>query len=71
MSLHPHVIEPVPEETARVARAAFPKGHPSLTFRDALGTVFQDEDFTACVFRAKVATDSGRNLPSIPGEGCH
>ena len=24
-----------------------------------------------CVFRAKVATDSGRNLPPIPGEGCH
>src|ERR671925_482397 len=47
MSLHPHVIAPVPEETARVARAAFPQGHPSLTFRDALGTIFQDEDFTA------------------------
>ena len=47
MSLHPHVIAPVPEETARVARAAFPKGHPYLTFRDALGTIFQDEDFTA------------------------
>jgi len=47
MSLHPHVIAPVPEETARVARAAFPKGHPSLPFRDALGTVFQDEDFAA------------------------
>ncbi len=46
MSLHPHVIAPVPAETARVARAAFPKGHPSLTFRDALGTVLQDEDFT-------------------------
>src|SRR5713101_8188150 len=45
MSLHPHIIEPVPEETARIARAAFPKGHPSLTFRDALGTIFQDEDF--------------------------
>jgi hypothetical protein len=28
MSLHPHLIAPVPEETARVARAAFPKGHP-------------------------------------------
>ena len=27
--------------------AAFPKGHPYLTFRDALGTIFQDEDFTA------------------------
>src|SRR5437016_3884137 len=46
MSLHPHVIAPVPEETARVARAAFPKGHPYMTFRDALGTIFQDEDFT-------------------------
>src|SRR5712664_3197318 len=45
MSLHPHVIEPVPEETARIAHAAFPKGHSSLTFRDALGTIFQDEDF--------------------------
>jgi len=47
MSLHPHVIAPVPEETTRVARAAFPKGHPYLTFRDALGTIFQDEDFAA------------------------
>src|SRR2546425_8052121 len=47
MSLHPHVVEPVPEETARVAHAAFPKGHPYLTFRDALGTIFQDEDFSA------------------------
>src|SRR5919202_3280321 len=47
MSLHPHVIAPVPEDTVRVARAAFPKGHPYLTFRDALGTIFQDEDFAA------------------------
>jgi transposase len=47
MSLRPHALEPVPEETARVARAAFPKGHPYLTFRDALGTIFQDEDFIA------------------------
>src|SRR6059036_552309 len=46
MSLHPHPLEPVPEETARVARGAFPKGHPYLTFRDALGTIFQDKDFT-------------------------
>ena len=47
MSLNPHIIPPVPEETARVARAAFPHGSPYLTFRDALGTVFQDEDFAA------------------------
>jgi transposase len=47
MSLHPHVIAPVPEETVRVARAAFPKGNPYLTLRDALGSIFQDEDFAA------------------------
>ena len=47
MSLKPHVIQPVPEETARVARAGFPHGSPYLTFRDALGTIFQDEDFAA------------------------
>ena len=35
----------VPPETARVARAAFPKGNPDLTLRDELGSVFQDEDF--------------------------
>ena len=28
MSLRPHPLEPIPEETVRVARAAFPKGHP-------------------------------------------
>ena len=37
MSLHPQPIAPVPEETARVAHAAFPKGHPYLTLRDAPG----------------------------------
>jgi transposase len=48
MSLHPHVIAPVPEETARVARAAFPKGNPYLLLRDTLGTIFQDDDFATC-----------------------
>jgi transposase len=47
MSLHPQPLEPVPEDTARVARAAFPKGNPYLTLRDHLGTIFQDGDFTA------------------------
>src|SRR2546428_8812466 len=47
MSLRPHALEPVPEATARVAHAAFPTGHPNLTFRDALGSIFQNEDCTA------------------------
>jgi transposase len=46
MSLRPHVVAPVPEETARVARAACPKGNPYLILRDALGTIFQDDDFS-------------------------
>jgi transposase len=47
MSLTPRAIQPVPAETVRVARAAFPKGHPYPTLRDALGPIFQDEDFAA------------------------
>ena len=45
MSLQPEAIGPVPEETARVARAAFPKGNLSLRLRDELGTLFQDDLF--------------------------
>jgi transposase len=47
MSLHPQSLGSIPEQTARVAHAAFPKGHPYLTLRDHLGTIFQDEDFAA------------------------
>jgi hypothetical protein len=43
--LKPSPIEPVPEATARVARAAFRKGTPLLKLRDELGTIFADADF--------------------------
>ena len=45
MSLKPGPIQPIPEETIQVARAAFPKGNLYLTLRDKLGPIFQDEDF--------------------------
>jgi hypothetical protein len=45
MSLHPTPINPVPEETARVARAAFPKGNRYPEMRDVLGTIYTDELF--------------------------
>ena len=45
MSLKPEPIHPVPEETIRVAGAAFPKGNLYLTLRDKLGPIFDDEDF--------------------------
>ena len=45
MSRKPHPIEPVPELTAQIAHAAFPKGNPYLKLRDELGTIYRDEDF--------------------------
>jgi transposase len=47
MSLRPYPVEPVPEDTARVARAAFPHGNLYVTLRDTLGTIFSDADFAA------------------------
>ncbi|HYD30011.1 MAG TPA: transposase [Azospirillaceae bacterium] len=45
MSLKPQTIPPVPETTAAVARAAFPKGNAVLRLRDVLGPIYQDEPF--------------------------
>jgi transposase len=45
MSLQPQLVYLVPEETTRVARAAFPRGNVYLQMYDALGTIFQDHDF--------------------------
>jgi len=43
MSLKPEPIGPVPEETTRIAHAAFPKGNLYLRLRDELGTLSQDD----------------------------
>lgn len=45
MSVHTQSINPVPEETDRVARLAFPKGNRYLTMRDEIGTIYTDQDF--------------------------
>lgn len=42
----PHTFD-IPEETAAVARAAFPKGNVYMTMRDELGPLFSDADFAA------------------------
>jgi hypothetical protein len=60
MSLKPDPIQPVPEETARVARAAFRKGNPLLKLRDELDAIFADADFTVTVV-------SGLQLPTSAG----
>ena len=46
MSLQLQTVPPVPEETARIARAAFPKGNFYLQLRDEIGVLLQDTDFS-------------------------
>ncbi len=50
--MRPQPIGPVPEDTARVARAAFPKGTTYVRMRDVLGAIYKDEDF-AGVFEVR------------------
>ena len=45
MSLQPRTTFQIPEETQRVARAAFPRSTLCLRIADALGPVYEDESF--------------------------
>ena len=45
MSLKPSVIQPVPEETARIAQAAFPNGNVYMKMRDEIGVIYTDALF--------------------------
>jgi transposase len=47
MSLRPEPIGPVPEETARIARAVFRRGNVYLKMRDELGTLYEDTAFAS------------------------
>jgi len=61
MSLDPQTNYPIPEDTRRVARAAFPKGNLYMKMRDELGEVYGDASF-AELFpgRGQKAESSGR-----------
>src|SRR5579885_3295145 len=45
MTLHAQTEFTIPEETIRVARAAYPHGNTLMKIRDALGTIYQDQAF--------------------------
>lgn len=49
--MQPEPIPPIPEDTAAVARAAFPKRNLYLPLRDTLGSIYQDETFTSLFSR--------------------
>jgi len=61
MSLLPQEPPSIPEETNRVARAAFPKGALCLHIADELGSIYTDSQFTALFpGRGKHAEAPGR-----------
>ncbi len=45
MSLNAPLFYLIPDETARVAHAAFPKGNPYMRMRDVLGPIDTNPDF--------------------------
>ena len=47
MSLKPELIPEIPDETKRIAKAAFPKGNIYMRMRDELGTFYTDEKFVS------------------------
>src|SRR5262245_8177052 len=47
MSLRAPLAYSIPEQTAQVAHAAFPKGNPYMRMRDALGPIYINPEFRA------------------------
>jgi transposase len=47
MSLHPDATYPIPEDTQRVARAAFPRGNLYMQVADRLGNLYHDAQCAA------------------------
>ena len=45
MCMHPRIIADIPEETGRVAQAAFPKGNLYMQIRDEWEGIYSDEQF--------------------------
>jgi transposase len=51
MTLQPRDWTIIPEQTAQITRAAFPKGNIYMMMRDELGMLYSDSDFVT-LFRA-------------------
>ena len=45
MSMHAPLFYVIPEQTAQIAHAAFPKGNPYMRMRDALGPIYTNPEF--------------------------
>src|SRR3954453_8804201 len=65
MSLRPKSAHPIPEETQRIAHAAFPKGTLCLRIADELGPLFRDDQFAALFSTRGQPADSPARLPHV------
>ena len=66
MSLRAPLVYVLPDETARVAQAAFPNGNPYVLMRDTLGPIFTNPDFAALFPRAVSRPKPQPASPSSP-----
>ena len=60
--IQPQAIDPIPEETVCVARAAFPKGNLYMTMRDEIGTLYTDQDFEELFPKLGQPANSGERI---------
>lgn len=65
MSLHPTDVHMIPEETVRVAQAAFPKGTAYMRMRDVLGPLSADHDFAELFPRRGQPAESPAGLALV------
>ncbi len=65
MSLHPADEKAIPEDTARVAHAAFPKGSVYMRMRDTLGPIYTDDAFAALFPRRGQPAESPARLALV------
>ena len=60
MTWRPHPLPPVPEATAAVVKAAFPKGNLYVHLRTEFGTLYEQDLF------ADLSADRGHSLEVAP-----
>jgi transposase len=65
MCLKPIAGGEVPEETVRIARAAYPNGNRYMMLRDELGTIFSDEQFQVLFEQRGQAAESPWRLALV------
>jgi len=65
MSLHLTDVRTIPEETVRVAQAAFPRGTAYMRMHDALGPIYADRDFAGLFPRRGQPAESPARLALV------